>query len=53
VAVLTLILAMSKAEGVYMSVDYRVTNMRTGQLLDDASVKFLSLPAGQGRATGR
>lgn len=38
---MTLILGMSKAEGIYMSVDYRVT--RRGRLVDDASVKFLSI----------
>jgi hypothetical protein len=32
---------MSKAEGIYLSVDYRVTDARTGRKLDDESVKFL------------
>ncbi len=40
---MTLILAMSKPEGVYMSVDYRVTDMRSGRLVDDASIKFLPI----------
>jgi hypothetical protein len=40
---MTLIMGMSKAEGVYMSTDYRVTDSRTGKVLDDASVKFLDI----------
>jgi hypothetical protein len=32
---------MSKAEGIYLSADYRVTDARTGKLIDDASVKHL------------
>jgi hypothetical protein len=39
----TLILGMSKAEGIYLSVDHRVTDSRTGRKLDDASVKFLTV----------
>jgi hypothetical protein len=39
----TLILGMSKREGVYLSVDYRVTNLRTGRVVDDATVKFLTV----------
>lgn len=39
----TLILGMSKAEGIYMSADYRVTDVRSGKLLDDKSVKFLTV----------
>jgi hypothetical protein len=39
---MTLILGMSKPEGVYLSSDYRVTDARSGKLIDDASVKFLS-----------
>jgi hypothetical protein len=39
----TLILGMSKAEGVFLSVDYRVTNLRTGSVMDDATVKFLAV----------
>jgi hypothetical protein len=34
---------MSKPEGIYLSVDYRVTNSQTGEKLDDASVKFLTI----------
>jgi hypothetical protein len=34
---------MSKPEGIYLSVDYRVTNSHTGKKLDDASVKFLTI----------
>jgi hypothetical protein len=37
----TLILGMSKPEGIYMSTDYRVSNSLTGELIDDATVKFL------------
>lgn len=40
---MTLILGMSKAEGIYMSTDYRVTDARSGRLVDDASVKFLTV----------
>ncbi len=36
---MTLILGMSKAEGIYLSVDYRVT--RGGRLVGDAAVKYL------------
>jgi hypothetical protein len=39
----TLILAASKPEGIHMSVDYRVTDARTKRLIDDESVKLLSL----------
>ena len=39
---LTLLLGMSKAEGIYMSADYRVTDARSGRLIDDASTKFLT-----------
>jgi hypothetical protein len=40
----TLILAMSKPEGIYLSVDYRVTDSRTGTKLGDhTSVKFLTI----------
>jgi hypothetical protein len=38
---MTLILGMSKAEGIYMSTDYRVT--RAGRLVDVAAVKFLDV----------
>jgi hypothetical protein len=34
---------MSKPDGIYLSVDYRVTNSRTGGLIDDASVKHLQV----------
>jgi hypothetical protein len=40
---MTLIIGMSKHEGVYMSTDYRVTDARTGRVLDDASIKFLTV----------
>jgi hypothetical protein len=39
----TLILGVSKAEGIYMSTDYRVTDGRSGRLIDDASIKFLTV----------
>src|SRR5437588_3379594 len=32
---------MSKTDGLYMSADYRVTEGRSGGLIDDESVKFL------------
>lgn len=38
---MTLLLGMSRPEGIYMSADYRVTDARTGRLIDDSSVKFL------------
>jgi hypothetical protein len=38
---MTLVIGMSKAEGIYMSVDYRVTDAKTGALIDDASIKYL------------
>jgi hypothetical protein len=47
----TLILGMSKADGVYLSVDYRVTDARTRKLVDDQSVKYLVIewpPMGKG-----
>jgi hypothetical protein len=34
---------MSKAEGIYLSSDYRVTDARSGKTIDDASVKFLTV----------
>jgi hypothetical protein len=37
----TLILGMSKADGIYLSVDYRVTDRDTANLIDDESVKHL------------
>lgn len=39
----TLILGMIKAEGIYLSADYRVTDFRTGKLVDDASIKLLTV----------
>jgi hypothetical protein len=38
---MTLIIGMSKAEGIYLSADFRVTECRSGDLLDDAAVKML------------
>lgn len=38
-----MILGMSKPEGIYLSVDYRVTDARTQALVDDASVKSLTV----------
>src|ERR1700730_17765842 len=40
---MTLILGMSKPEGIYLSVDYRVTDFRTRKLIDDASTKSLTI----------
>lgn len=40
---MTLILGMSKPEGIYLSVDYRVTEFRTRRLIDDASIKQLTI----------
>jgi hypothetical protein len=40
---MTLILGMSKPEGIYLSVDYRITNTRTHELIDDASIKNLTI----------
>jgi hypothetical protein len=39
---MTLILGMSKPEGIYLSVDYRVTD-HTGALIDDESIKSLTI----------
>jgi hypothetical protein len=39
----TLILAMTKPEGIYLSVDYRVTNVKTRECIDDASIKHLTV----------
>lgn len=53
VADVTLILGMSKADGIYMSTDFRVSDARTGELVDDGSVKFLTVhypPEGGPRA---
>lgn len=40
---MTLVLTMMKADGIYMSTDYRVTNARTRRVIDDAAVKFLHI----------
>ncbi len=40
---MTLILGMSKPEGIYMSADFRVTEQPSGRLIDDASVKMLTV----------
>jgi hypothetical protein len=40
---MTLILGMSKPEGIYLSVDYRVTDLRTRALIDDAATKSLTI----------
>ena len=40
---MTLILGMSKPEGIYLCVDYRVTDSRTGGVLDDAAPKILQV----------
>jgi hypothetical protein len=37
----TLILGMSKAEGIYLSVDCRITDAHSGRLLNDSTVKFV------------
>jgi hypothetical protein len=37
-----LLLGLLKADGIYMSSDYRVTDSRTGKLIDDETVKFLT-----------
>lgn len=40
---MTLIMGMAKAEGIYLSADYRVTEHPSGKLVDDASTKFLTI----------
>jgi hypothetical protein len=40
---MTLLMGMSKPEGIYLSVDYRVTDARTGKLIDDAATKNLTI----------
>ena len=40
---MTLILGWNKPDGIYMSVDYRVTNEDTGEVLDHYAIKFLIL----------
>lgn len=50
---MTLILGMSKPEGIYLSADFRVTEQPSGRLIDDASVKMLTVhfpPEGGTRA---
>jgi hypothetical protein len=39
----TLILGMSKPEGIYLCVDYRLTDSQTGALVDDAATKCLTI----------
>lgn len=39
----TLILGMSQPEGIYLSVDYRVTDSRSGRILDDSTTKHLTI----------
>jgi hypothetical protein len=36
-------MGMAKAEGIYLSADYRVTEHPSGRLVDDASTKFLTI----------
>ena len=38
---MTLLLGISRPEGIYMSADYRGSDARTGRRIDDSSVKFL------------
>jgi hypothetical protein len=40
---MTLILAMAKPEGIYLSADYRITNAHTRECLDDERVKHLTV----------
>lgn len=40
---MTLIIGMSKPEGIYLSVDYRVTNSRTRALISNESIKKLTI----------
>jgi hypothetical protein len=40
---MTLLLGMSKPEGIYLCADYRVINSVTGQVLDDAATKCLTI----------
>jgi hypothetical protein len=39
----TLIIGMSKPEGIYLSVDYRVTNPRTREIINNTSIKSLTI----------
>src|SRR5690242_933664 len=40
---MTLIMGMSKPEGIYLSVDYRVTDGRTRKRRDDDAIKHLTI----------
>ncbi|MFN2490815.1 MAG: hypothetical protein ABR529_14000 [Actinomycetota bacterium] len=40
---MTLIMGMAKAEGIYLSADYRVTKHPSGKLVDDTATKFLTV----------
>lgn len=40
---MTLLIGMSKAEGIYLSADFRVTEYPSGRLVDDSSVKMLTV----------
>jgi hypothetical protein len=39
----TLVLGLSKPEGIYLSADFRVTEYGTGRIVDDVSVKMLTV----------
>jgi hypothetical protein len=39
----TLIIAWSQPEGIYVATDYRVTDARSGRLIDDAATKHLAV----------
>lgn len=39
----TLILGLSQPEGIYLSVDYRITDSRSGSVIDDAATKHLTI----------
>jgi hypothetical protein len=40
---MTLIIGMSKPEGIYLSVDYRVTNTRTREIINNISIKSVTI----------
>jgi hypothetical protein len=40
---MTLIIGMSKPEGIYLCVDYRITNSRTRELTHERAIKFLDI----------
>ena len=40
---MTLIIGMSKPEGIYLSVDYRVTNTRTREIINNTAIKSLAI----------